>query len=96
MPWIKTIPPKEADPELRKVYEGIFALYPGEYAAPVAALVRPDGSTESITAAHSLMPEAMRHMMSGLAEMFRPHLPLTRRQQEMIAAVVSVQNACFY
>ena len=59
-------------------------------------LVRPDGSSDSIVAAHSLIPEAMRHMMSGLAVLLRPDLPLTRRQQEMIAAVVSAENACFY
>ena len=51
---------------------------------------------DSIVAAHSLIPEAMRHMMSGLAVLLRPDLPLTRRQQEMIAAVVSVENRCFY
>jgi hypothetical protein len=34
--------------------------------------------------------------MSGLAVLLRPDLPLTRRQQEMIAAVVSVRNSCFY
>jgi len=35
-------------------------------------------------------------MMSGLAVLYAPELPLTRRQQEMIAAVVSVENSCFY
>jgi hypothetical protein len=35
-------------------------------------------------------------MMSGLAVLLQPNLRLTRRQQEMIAAVVSVENACFY
>ncbi len=96
MPWIKTISMEAAGPELRAAYEAIYALYPREYADPVASLQRPDGTTDSIVAAHSLIPEAMRHMMSGLAVMYQPHLPLTRRQQEMIAAVVSVQNACFY
>ena len=96
MPWIKTTPIEEAGPELRAVYEAIYALYPAEYAVPVASLVRPDGGSDSIVAAHSLIPEAMRHMMSGLAMMYQPHLPLTRRQQEMIASVVSAQNACFY
>jgi hypothetical protein len=38
----------------------------------------------------------MRHMMSGLGAMLQPNLPLTRSQHEMIAAVVSVQNQCFY
>jgi hypothetical protein len=96
MPWIKTIPPQDADPSLRAIYESVRSLYPIEYATPVPALLRPDGSSDSIVAAHSLIPEAMRHMMSGLAMMYQPHLPLTRRQHEMIASVVSAKNACFY
>ncbi len=94
--WIDHIPFDQAGPELRAVYEAICSQYPPEYAASVPSLVRPDGGTDSITAAHSLIPEAMRHMMSGLAALLRPDLPLTRRQQEMIAAVVSVRNQCFY
>ena len=96
MTWIKTTPVEQADPELRAVYEAIYALYPREYADPVASLVRPGGGSDSVTAAHSLIPEAMRHMMSGLAVAMQPHLPLTRRQHEMIATVVSATNACFY
>jgi|SRR5579883_2811736 len=96
MAWIKTTPRDKADDSLRDVYDAIYSLYPIEYATPVSSLVRPDGSSESITAAHSLIPEAMRHMMSGLAAAMQPPLPLSRRQQEMIAAVVSVQNQCFY
>lgn len=96
MTWIKTVPSEQAGPELRRVYEAINAIYPGEYRDPVSSLIRSDGGSDSITAAHSLIPEAMRHMMSGLAVMLQPHLPLTRRQQEMIAAVVSVHNRCFY
>jgi hypothetical protein len=94
--WIKTIPPEQADDELRQTYQAIRALYPTEYGDPVTSLVRPDGSSDSITSAHSLIPEAMRHLMSGLAVLLRPDLPLTRAQQEMIAAVVSVRNSCFY
>jgi len=96
MPWIKITPYEDAGPELRSVYESIYARYPADYAVPVASLVRQDGGTDSIVAAHSLVPEAMRHMMTGLAMMMQPHLPLTRRQHEMIASVVSVQNQCFY
>ena len=96
MAWIKTVPYEQADPDLKRVYEEVRALYPGEYADPVAALTRADGTSESISAAHSLIPEAMRHMMSGLGVLLQPDLPLTRRQQEMIASVVSVQNQCFY
>jgi hypothetical protein len=97
MTWIKHTPYDEADNDLKRVYESVRSLYPPEYAgAPVASLVRPDGGSDSIVAAHSLIPEAMRHMMSGLGVLLQGNLPLTRRQQEMIAAVVSVHNACFY
>ena len=97
MTWIKQVSYDQADDHLKRIYESVRALYPVEYAGPpVESLVRPDGGADSIVAAQSLIPEAMRHMMSGLAVLLQPDLPLTRRQQEMIAAVVSVQNACFY
>ncbi len=96
MTWIKTIPPEKADDELRRIYESVRGLYPGEYRDPVASLVRSDGGSDSIMEAHSIIPEAMRHMMSGLAVLLQPNLRLTRSQQEMIASVVSVQNRCFY
>ena len=96
MTWIKTVPAENANAELRQIYEAIYALYPGEYRDAVPSLVRPDGGSDSVVAAHSLIPEAMRHMMSGLAALLQPNLPLTRRQHEMIAAVVSVHNRCFY
>jgi hypothetical protein len=91
MTWIKTVPVDRADAELRCTYEAIYALYPVEYRVAV-----PAAGTDSIVAAHSLIPEAMRHMMSGLGAMLQPHLPLSRRQQEMIASVVSVHNQCVY
>jgi len=97
MTWIKTIPYDEADPALRRVYEATRALYPREYSGePLPSLIRPDGTSDSIVAAHSLLPEAMQHLMSGLGVLLQPNLPLTRRQHEMIAAVVSVRNSCFY
>jgi hypothetical protein len=97
MTWIKTVPYEQAGPDLRRVYKAVRALYPREYGGePVPALVRPDGTSDSVVAAHSLIPEAMRHLMSGLGALLQPGLPLTRRQQEMIAAVVSVENSCFY
>ncbi len=97
MTWIKQIPYDQGDDELKRVYESVRSLYPMEYAGPpVSSLVREDGGADSIVAVHSLIPEAMRHMMSGLAVLLQPNLRLTRRQQEMIAAVVSVENSCFY
>jgi hypothetical protein len=96
MTWIKTIPPDEAGPDLRKCYEALEGLYPPEYRDAVASLVRPDGTSDGVTAAHSLIPQAMRHAMSAFAVLLAAELPLSRRQHEMIAAVVSVHNHCFY
>jgi hypothetical protein len=96
MTWIKTVPAAEAGPELRGCYEDISRLYPPEYYTEVTALLRADGSCDHVTEAHSLIPEAMRHAMSMFAVLLRPDLPLSRRQQEMIATVVSAQNRCFY
>ena len=96
MTWIRTVPPEQAPPELKAVYEAVYALYPADYEAPVPALLRPDGGADSVTAAHSLIPEAMRHAMSAFGALLQPDLPLSRRQHEMIAAVVSVDNSCFY
>ena len=96
MTWIKTVPPEQADEPLRQIYASVRALYPPEYGDAVPSLVRPDGGSDSITAAHSLIPEAMRHLMASLGVLLQPNLPLSRRQQEMIAAVVSVHNRCFY
>src|SRR4051812_21612160 len=97
MTWIRTIPADKADPTLRSVYQAVYALYPAEYATtPPESITRPDGGSDSIVAAHSLIPEAMRHMMSGFGVMLSPDLPLTRAQHEMIASVVSAKNSCFY
>jgi hypothetical protein len=96
MPWIKVIARQDADESLQRIYEQIYALYPEAYRESVPTLVKPNGSEDSITAAHSLIPEAMRHIMSTLGVLLQPNLPLTRRQHEMIATVVSAQNECFY
>ena len=94
--WIRTAGRAEADGELKRCYEAIYGLYPGEYGEDVASLVRSDGSVDSITAAHSLIPQAMLHAMSAFGVLLASDLPLTRRQQEMICALVSAQNSCFY
>jgi hypothetical protein len=96
MPWIKTVSPREADPPLREIYKQIYSLYPGEYSESVPTLVRADGSEDSIVAAHSLIPQAMLHIVSAHGVLIQPDLPLSRRQHEMIATVVSAQNECFY
>ena len=60
------------------------------------ALRRPDGGSDSVVQSQSLIPEAMLHSMSVLGVLLAPGLPLSRRQHEMIATVVSTLNRCFY
>jgi len=92
MTWIRTIPPDEADDKLRKALEGQRDLYPEEYAAPV----HPAEGGSSITASHSLIPEALYHAFATFGVLMSPDLPLQRRQHEMIATMVSVTNRCVY
>lgn len=96
MTWIRVIPPDQADDRLRAAYETVYPLYPPEYRVEVPAVQRPDGSADSIVAAHSLIPDALKHGMATLGVLLSPDLPLTRRQHEMIATVVSAINSCFY
>jgi hypothetical protein len=96
MTWIRTVPPAEADGLLKTCYEAVYALYPPEYGTEVAMVQRADGSADSIVAAHSLIPEALRYALSAYGVLLAPELPLQRRHHEMIATVVSALNRCFY
>lgn len=93
MTWIRTIPLSEADQALREAMEGQRALYPPEYAVPV--FPTKDGPS-AIVASHSLIPAALNHAFSTFGALMSKDLPLSRRQHEMIATVVSVTNRCFY
>ena len=94
MTWIKTVPFDEADERLRRAMEAQRGLYPEEYATPVHPT--PDGESSGIVASHSLIPDALYHAFSTFGVLMSPELPLKRAQHEMIATVVSAQNACFY
>jgi hypothetical protein len=93
MTWIKTIPLAEADEKLVKAIEAEKLLYPKEYATPV----HPDASgASSIVGSHTLIPEALYHAFCTFGALMSPELPLSRRQHEMIATMVSVTNRCVY
>ena len=77
-------------------YDAVYSLYPLDYRADVAALQRPEGATDSIVASASLIPEALVHAFSTFGVLLTPELPLTRRQHEIIATLVSALNRCFY
>ena len=93
MTWIKTIPFSEADEKLREAIESQRAFYPPEYEQPTR--LNPDDAA-GVVAAHSLIPDALYHAFATFGALMSPDLPLTRRQHEMIATVVSVANRCFY
>jgi hypothetical protein len=83
----------EADEKLRQAIEGQRGLYPQEYGDPV----HPDESGgSSIVGSHTLIPEALYHSFAAVGALMSPELPLSRRQQEMIATMVSVTNRCVY
>ena len=93
MTWIRTVSLDEADEKLRKAIEGERAFYPKEYAEPV----HPDPSgASSIVGSHTLIPEALYHAFSTFGALMSPDLPLSRRQHEMVATMVSVTNRCVY
>jgi hypothetical protein len=96
MTWIKTVRMSEvgaADAELRAAYAAQSDLYPPEYGQ---ASSNPVIADESIVASHSLIPGALLHAFATYGALMAPELPLTRRQHEMIATLVSVENRCFY
>jgi len=93
MTRIKTISPADADDRLRDAREAQQKLYPPEYDAPVLGI---DSDVAGIVAAHSLIPDALYHAFATFGALMAPDLPLTRRQHELIATVVSSANCTFY
>ena len=93
MTRIRTIRPAEASEELRQARAAQHALYPPEYDAPV---LPEDDEIAGIVGAHSLIPAALHHAFSTFGALMSPDLPLTRRQHEMIATVVSATNRTAY
>jgi hypothetical protein len=97
MTWIKTVAPTE-DSRVREALQKLNDLYPKEYdnarrhERQLPDLVKND----SIMRSHSLIPNAMYHAFAAFGSAMDPSLPLTRRQHEMIATVVSTLNRCFY
>ena len=96
MTWITTIPPAQADRRLQAIYQRLAALYPPEYGPEVPGVTRADGTADSMTAVHSLLPDVMEPLLTAFARLLAPELPLTRRQQEMITTLVSGLNQCVY
>ena len=93
MAWIKTIPLRDAEGELLELLMKQREMYPAEYEESTAGVT---GTDESIVESHTLIPPALFHAFSTFGALMSPELPLSRRQHEMIATMVSKTNDCFY
>jgi hypothetical protein len=93
MAWIRTVSLNDADAEVLDAMTRQRAMYPPEYSQPVQEL---DHGLPGIVASHTLIPEALYHAFATYGALMSPHLPLERRQHEMIATMVSVTNKCHY
>ena len=98
MTWIKTVPRKEADAALREAVRKQNVLYPVEYRTEVEILKSVAGPEQGggISDSHSLLPDTLYHAFATFGSLMQPDLPLSRRQHEMIATLVSVLNHCYY
>ncbi|NNE66828.1 MAG: hypothetical protein HKN33_09700 [Pyrinomonadaceae bacterium] len=93
MAWIKTRNPRDASSDYTDLLRNLRRTFPPEYGTPVESA---SGSGESIVDSHSLIPEALHHAFMTMSVLMDDGLPLERRQQEMIATVVSKENDCHY
>lgn len=98
MTWIETAQPGPDRPDLAAAFQRALSGYPVEY-SPAARGLRelpPAVADDSIVHAPSLIPPALEGFFAGYGALLDPALPLTRREHELIASVVSATNACFY
>ena len=84
---------EDANEALLKAMADQRTLYPPEYAVPIQEL---DQGLPGIVASHTLIPQALYHAFSAFGALMSPDLPLSRRQHEMIATMVSLTNKCHY
>jgi alkylhydroperoxidase family enzyme len=81
MAWIRTVPPEEAQGELRASY---------------AAAVERAGRVYQIVRAMSLAPRVLDASMGVYLALMHAPGALTRRQRELLAVVTSAVNRCHY
>lgn len=79
MPWIQTIPPSDADGELAELYGAIGSAR---------------GGVADVHLIQSLNPRAMRAHLEIYKAIVFARSPLSRKDRERIAVVVSAANAC--
>jgi hypothetical protein len=93
MAWIRTTPLEGEEDLVVNAMTTQRSLYPIEYAQPVQEL---DQGVPGIVASHTLIPQALYHAFATFGSLMSPDLPLSRREHEMIATMVSLTNKCHY
>lgn len=98
MTWIETAQPGPDRPDLAAALTRATAGMPFDYSPEGQARMELPApvAEDSIVLAPSLIPPALEGFFSGYRALLDPALPLARREHELIAAVVSATNACFY
>ena len=82
MPWIRTIPPGEAEGPLKDIYDEAVARA---------------GKVFNVVSLQSLRPDVLQAGLDLYkALMLSDRSPLSRAQREMIAVAVSRANECHY
>ena len=81
MPYIPTIDPADASPELAALYKRVG---------------NPDGTIDEVMAVHSLSPASLEaHFQLYVQCMHKPS-PLSKLERELVGSVVSRANGCRY
>jgi len=83
MAWIKVIEPKDAEGELKELYDHVTG---GDDSVEV----------DNILTIHSLHPKTLEGHLMLYEELMHGNNNLSKQQREMIGVVVSAANACEY
>ncbi len=92
MSWIKMVPVSENDPELGRRLGVLLNSFPDDYGEAVRRAL--SDQTGGVIGCHSLLPETCGLTLAAFGSLLSPELPLSRRQHELIATVVSATNRC--
>ena len=86
MAFIRVIPELDADGELLRLYDELYAPFPGE----------PRGQLDNILQVHSLHPKSLSAHLALYRSAMEGTPTLPKVDRELIALVVSSVNGCHY
>lgn len=96
MTWVRVPKPSAAEPTLLSAVQSVRRSMPPEYGSASSDRVPDPVKRDSIVLAHGLIPDLLHGFFGAYNALMSPELPLSRREHELIAVVVSKLNDCFY